>query len=868
MVKHSLPCLVLMTLLTAVADGQVTYDLAADWSDSNNPNGAWSYNQGDNPLLERKYQWGMVPGETFWCKSATQAPAICKAVTSAGWAETDWEPGDVIFHSDSSGQEPSIVTWTAPSDGTISVSGVAWDAYHAGGRDDEWRILVNDTAYAARDSISGIGRLDPNALFETNLLGGMSLDGIAVTTGDVLKFEIESKTGYGHFVGIDMQIEFTPVTLYTLTVNTHPAWAEVTVEPNLTLYEPNSIVTLTAEDTGGAVFSHWQVYDPNHPGDANYAFPDDSNNPITILMNADREVLGVFDEPNSYVLTVNTQPAWAEVTVDPNLALYEPNSIVTLTAVDAPNAVFSHWQVHDPNHPGDANYAFPDDANNPITIIMNADREVLAVFDEPNGYVLTVNTQPAWAEVTVDPNLALYDPNTIVTLTAEDTVGAVFSHWQVYDPNHPGDANYAFPNDSNNPITIIMNADREVTAVFDEPNYVVDIETVRVGDPGNAPDTRYDPNGFGGVDYVYYIGKYEVTARQYCAFLNAVAATDPYGLYNTDMVDNPMGCAIQRSGDPNIDPNGYTYCVEPNYADRPVNYVSYWDACRFANWLNNGQGDGDTETGAYTLNGYNGTDGRDIQRNANWTWAVASEDEWYKAAYYKGGGTDAGYWDYPTQSDEVPSNVGGDDYTDPGNHANYYNSGYTLGSPYYRTNVGEFENSASAYGTFDQGGNLWEWNESIVAMGPDYAIRGWRGGSFYNGGVNGSYLHASAGGYVGPPPYEDADPGFRVVRGKTALSVLVHPHPEWGHVTIEPNLPWYEPNATVMLTAILTEEGKLWTGWSGDVEANDIYTNPLTITMDADKTITTGFKCGLGMGPFLPMMLGVVGVFAVARRRR
>jgi len=34
--------------------------------------------------------------------------------------------------------------------------------------------------------------------------------------------------------------------------------------------------------------------------------------------------------------------------------------------------------------------------------------------------------------------------------------------------------------------------------------------------------------------------------------------------------------------------------------------------------------------------------------------AVTSEDEWYKAAYYKGGGIDAGYWDIPTSSDALP----------------------------------------------------------------------------------------------------------------------------------------------------------------------------------------------------------------------
>jgi len=119
---------------------------------------------------------------------------------------------------------------------------------------------------------------------------------------------------------------------------------------------------------------------------------------------------------------------------------------------------------------------------------------------------------------------------------------------------------------------------------------------------------------------------------------------------------------------------------------------------------------------------------------------VTSEDEWYKAAYYKGGSTNAGYWDYPTSSNSVPSN----DLTTPdgGNNANFHqDGGYTIGSPYYRTPVGEFELSDSPYGTFDQGGNVWEWNEAIVYHDSTYVFRGLRGGSF---GLGGSYLHASS----------------------------------------------------------------------------------------------------------------------------
>ena len=54
----------------------------------------------------------------------------------------------------------------------------------------------------------------------------------------------------------------------------------------------------------------------------------------------------------------------------------------------------------------------------------------------------------------------------------------------------------------------------------------------------------------------------------------------------------------------------------------------------------------------------------------------------------------------------------------PGNNANYYTDGYTTRSsrPYYTTVVGEFQNSDSPYGTFDQGGNVWEWNEAIIVQ--------------------------------------------------------------------------------------------------------------------------------------------------------
>ena len=288
------------------------------------------------------------------------------------------------------------------------------------------------------------------------------------------------------------------------------------------------------------------------------------------------------------------------------------------------------------------------------------------------------------------------------------------------------------------------------------------LETVSVGNPGNVGEwSGYRAGGYGpdaivgSVGYEYNIGTYEVTAGQYCEFLNAVAATDPYDLYNTSMWSSLWGCKIERSGSS----GSYTYSVAVDRANRPVNWVNWYDAARFCNWLTFG----DTESGVYTFSGATSvTNVLDHEAAAATfgkfgitAWFIPTEDEWYKAAYHKNDGATRNYWDYPTGTNAVPSN---DLITpDPGNNANFYEDDHTIGSPYYTTEVGEFENSESPYGTFDQGGNVWEWNETLVN-----GHRGWRGGSWsrYYGG---SYvLEASYRGHRDPGRHEDDFVGFRV----------------------------------------------------------------------------------------------------------
>lgn len=277
---------------------------------------------------------------------------------------------------------------------------------------------------------------------------------------------------------------------------------------------------------------------------------------------------------------------------------------------------------------------------------------------------------------------------------------------------------------------------------------VVTIETVTVGDPGNAADTT----GYGSVAYEFNIGKYEVTIGQYTSFLNAVAATDTYSLYNPSMGSNLNVAGISRVGSD----GSYTYSVISNSfgysGNRPISYVSWFDGARFANWMNNGATNGaSTETGAYTLNGTNA-----VNVNPGATWFLPSEDQWFKAAYYKGGGTNAGYWLYPSESDTAPGNtIGG-----ATNQANYFAGDYavTQSSQYsaslnYLTDAGAFSNSGSVYDTSDQGGNVWEWNDAVT----DFS--GLRGGSWLNNDRNmqSSYRTDSVA-----PTVEGGNIGFRV----------------------------------------------------------------------------------------------------------
>jgi formylglycine-generating enzyme required for sulfatase activity len=265
----------------------------------------------------------------------------------------------------------------------------------------------------------------------------------------------------------------------------------------------------------------------------------------------------------------------------------------------------------------------------------------------------------------------------------------------------------------------------------------VTIDFRTIGNPGNPGNTvsgtagPSSPSGLGAVSAVFQMAATETTNAQYAAFLNAVDpnGTNPRGVYVLSMGTSARG-GITFTG---TAPSGTKYSVRTgaptgapagsSYGQMPVNFVTWFSAARFVNWLNNGQPSGTSaaasmEIGAYTLN--SATSGNIVARNANAQVFLPSVNEWYKAAFYSGTGST--YTLYQTKSNAVPTATVSN-FT-LANAANYANASTMP------MNVGSYVNARSAYGMFDMLGNVAEMtdNSGFPASSSYRALGGGWGG--------------------------------------------------------------------------------------------------------------------------------------------
>jgi hypothetical protein len=194
--RGALAAAVATVALVTTANADI-YDLASDWSDTNNPNGVWSYLIDQSPA-----QWGERTGDSF---GSPGAPSIWGAEynTYFGWSKSngseqinrwDLQIGDVYGHTTGL---PLQVAWTAPTAGSINFAGGVW-ALRDIGRTSTWRIDLDGDLVAAGSVSSG----DPYNRTNPLAFGG---SGLAVEAGDTLLF---GAVGIDYF-GLNLSVDFT-----------------------------------------------------------------------------------------------------------------------------------------------------------------------------------------------------------------------------------------------------------------------------------------------------------------------------------------------------------------------------------------------------------------------------------------------------------------------------------------------------------------------------------------------------------------------------------------------------------------------------------------------------------------------------------
>jgi hypothetical protein len=200
------------------ASAATLYDLKTDWSNTSNPNGPWSYKQGNTPLQAATWDFG-----GYW--STTQPGwAVTQTITTSSlpfWfksngSETlakDWQAGDIVVHTtdpdNGVGNGVANVTWTSPIAGTIGITGNAWLG-RAIGRSDDWEIYLNNTLLTKGSLFDGdpYDRANPFN-FAAGSGGANILNNIAVNTGDVVKLQLVKTAPAGDFVGVNLAISAT-----------------------------------------------------------------------------------------------------------------------------------------------------------------------------------------------------------------------------------------------------------------------------------------------------------------------------------------------------------------------------------------------------------------------------------------------------------------------------------------------------------------------------------------------------------------------------------------------------------------------------------------------------------------------------------
>lgn len=229
---------------------------------------------------------------------------------------------------------------------------------------------------------------------------------------------------------------------YALDATVAAGNGDITKNPDQAQYAAGSQVQLTATPDPGWIFDAWS-------GDVPAG--QENQNPLTITMDGDKTVLATFveDLPDQYTVTTSVPDGNGTVAKNPNQAQYAAGAQVELTATPDPGYIFDGWS-------GDVPAG--QESQNPLTITVDSDKTIQATFVEAQTNEYTLNaTASGGGTVAKSPNQAQYAEGTQVELTATPNDSWVFAGWS-------GDVPAG--QESQNPLTITMDANKSITATF------------------------------------------------------------------------------------------------------------------------------------------------------------------------------------------------------------------------------------------------------------------------------------------------------------------------------------------------------------------------------------------------------------------
>jgi uncharacterized repeat protein (TIGR02543 family) len=283
--------------------------------------------------------------------------------------------------------------------------------------------LNNDPWTSYQDSVVAI----------TTAMNSYSVTWIQTETGSNFKI--------GFFVGAQglNHVWFDDVELYAdgpaarFTFTTSAANGNVTLNPAGDTYDAGSTVIATATPVTGYKFTGWS-------GDLS-----GTTNPVSVLMDKKMNVTANFA---LITFTLSVAANNGDIAMNPEGGVYTPGAVVTLTVTPKNGYVFNGWSV---DLTGSAN---------PATITMDKNKSVTANFKAVN---YTLATSATNGTVSLSPVGGSYLSGTQVTLTAKPNAGFVFSEWN-------GDLA-----GTENPAKIIMDANKNITAIFKRITYTLAI---------------------------------------------------------------------------------------------------------------------------------------------------------------------------------------------------------------------------------------------------------------------------------------------------------------------------------------------------------------------------------------------------------